>query len=159
MAANPNVPPRRNRKIVLTLPERNPNACWVCGRALDSHDVLDAKEHYHHVRAQERNGFKDERRIVHFTAAQRDAEARACVRRLQWGRLEKRYVTLYPKSAWLVTLARSYFDEGKFIQGCDALHSFRVDIAAIEAARLREEAARAQDYRDSVAEQRLGWMA
>lgn len=177
MAANPNPAPKRNRKIVLV--HRDPNACYACGRNVNSHDVLTGPQMLKHIRSQEYNSFRvvDDfgAHLVHFTQAQkevRDAEFRAraaqetqtpanaletapvvrekASRLSQWYALETRIVAAYPRSAWLVTLAIAYFAEGKHLAGSDALATFRREVAR---ERMAQQAS-LEDYRDAVEMQR-----
>ncbi len=109
--------------------------CVACGRDVSDTTEITGKDALRHRTMQGKHGFARGRDIVHYTQAQADANARKERRMMQWWNLDKRMRQSYPTLSWLVTLAASYFEEGNYAAGADALHSFRREVRNLEAAR------------------------
>jgi hypothetical protein len=186
MAANPNL----KRPALSLVPVRpfNPIApaivwppvegdtehCAACGRPLNSHDVLTRGGTRAHLLNQDKHGFRDNKRIVHYSPAQK-AEAQRRANETQtpakpletaptvrdgrcsverWRKFEDEMYVEHPRAAWLVLCARLEASEGKHAQAAGSVRLFRHELY-VEREHEKAQAEAYSDYRDAVSAQTM----
>jgi hypothetical protein len=122
--------------------------CAACGRPLNSHDVLTRGGTRAHLLNQDKHGFRDNKRIVHYSPAQlaekerRANEAQTPAKPLEtavavrdgrssverWRKFEDKMYVKHPRAAWLVLCARLEASEGKHAQAAGSVRLFRHEL-------------------------------
>jgi hypothetical protein len=181
MAANPNlkrptlslVPVRAFNPIAPAIVwppvEGDAEHCAACGRPLNSHDVLTRGGTRAHLLNQDKHGFRDNKRIVHYSPAQlaekarRTNETQTPVKPLEtapavrsgvssverWRKFEDEMYVKHPRAAWLVLCARLEVSEGKHAQAAGTVRLFRHELY-LEREHEKAQAEAYSDYRADV---------
>jgi hypothetical protein len=181
MAANPN--PKRPTLSLVPVRAFNPIApaivwppmegdtehCAACGRPLNSHDVLTRGGTRAHLLNQDKHGFRDNKRIVHYSPAQlaekerRANETQTPAKPLEtavavrdgrssverWRKFEDEMYVKHPRAAWLVLCARLEVSEGKHAQAAGTVRLFRHELC-VEREHEKALAEAYDDYRAGV---------
>lgn len=139
--------------------------CCVCGRDVNSHDVMTWTQLRVHLIAQGKDGFANGGKLVHYTEAQKtQKETQAPANTLEtavavreahcsvarWRAFEDKMYSEYPRAAWIVLCARLEESEGQHEKAAASVALFRREVG-------RERMAQREawnDYRDAVEMQR-----